>query len=82
MTASTTSSATRTSSWSRPSRSGLKTTGYRCGPLNEREAAVGWLASKVRADLAAAGGAPLSDRSGTATAASNGENGAGSGGAG
>jgi choline monooxygenase len=34
---------------------GLKTTGYRCGPLNEREAAVGWLASKVRADLAAAG---------------------------
>ena len=53
-----TSSATRTSSSSRPSRSGLKTTGYRCGPLNEREAAVGWLASKVRADLAAAGGNP------------------------
>ncbi len=39
-------------------QSGLKTTGYRCGPLNEREAAVGWLASKVRADLAAAGGNP------------------------
>jgi Rieske 2Fe-2S family protein len=32
---------------------GLQTTGYRCGPLNEREAAVGWLAERVRADLAA-----------------------------
>ncbi len=37
---------------------GLKTTGYRCGPLNQREAAVGWLATRVRADLAAAGGTP------------------------
>ncbi len=35
-------------------QNGLKTTGYACGPLNEREAAVGWFASKVRADLAAA----------------------------
>jgi Rieske 2Fe-2S family protein len=35
-------------------QNGLKTTGYRCGPLNEREAAVGWLAAKVRADLAVA----------------------------
>ncbi len=37
---------------------GLQTSGYRCGPLNQREAAVGWLASKVRADLAAAGERP------------------------
>ena len=35
---------------------GLHTDGYRCGPLNIREAAVGWFADRVRADLAASGG--------------------------
>ncbi|MFN8160801.1 MAG: aromatic ring-hydroxylating dioxygenase subunit alpha [Solirubrobacterales bacterium] len=32
---------------------GLKTDGYRCGPLNDREAAVGWFAARVREDLEA-----------------------------
>ena len=31
---------------------GLATRGYRCGPLSAREAAVGWFADRVRADLA------------------------------
>lgn len=30
---------------------GLQTRGYRCGPLSRREAAVGWFADRVRADL-------------------------------
>jgi len=30
---------------------GLASTGYRCGPLATREAAVAWLAARVRADL-------------------------------
>jgi Rieske 2Fe-2S family protein len=33
---------------------GLQTRGYRCGPLSRREAAVGWFADRVRADLAPA----------------------------
>ncbi|HMC05762.1 MAG TPA: aromatic ring-hydroxylating dioxygenase subunit alpha [Solirubrobacterales bacterium] len=37
---------------------GLHTTGYRCGPLNAREAGVGWLADRVRGDLGAYGEAP------------------------
>jgi Rieske 2Fe-2S family protein len=32
---------------------GLHTDGYRCGPLNIRESAVGWFADRIRADLAA-----------------------------
>lgn len=32
---------------------GLHTDGYRCGPLNVRESAVGWFADRIRADLAA-----------------------------
>jgi choline monooxygenase len=32
---------------------GLATTGYTCGPLSAREAAVAWLADRVRRDLAA-----------------------------
>ncbi len=35
---------------------GLTTRGYGCGPLNEREAAVGWLASRLRRDLNAGAG--------------------------
>jgi Rieske 2Fe-2S family protein len=35
---------------------GLHTNGFRCGPLNVRESAVGWFADRVRADLAAGGG--------------------------
>jgi Rieske 2Fe-2S family protein len=31
---------------------GLATRGYACGPLSAREAAVGWFADRVRADLA------------------------------
>jgi choline monooxygenase len=31
---------------------GLQTRGYECGPLSRREAAVGWFADRVRADLA------------------------------
>jgi phenylpropionate dioxygenase-like ring-hydroxylating dioxygenase large terminal subunit len=31
---------------------GLMTRGYRCGPLSRREAAVGWFADRIRADLA------------------------------
>jgi Rieske 2Fe-2S family protein len=31
---------------------GLKTRDYECGPLNAREAAVGWLADRIRQDLA------------------------------
>ena len=30
---------------------GLKTRGYRCGPLSQRETAVAWFADRVRADL-------------------------------
>ena len=30
---------------------GLKTRGYRCGPLSRRESAVAWFADRVRADL-------------------------------
>ena len=30
---------------------GLATRGYRCGPLSAREAAVAWLADRVRADI-------------------------------
>ncbi len=30
---------------------GLTTRGYRCGPLSRREAAVGWFADRIRADL-------------------------------
>ena len=30
---------------------GLATTGYECGPLSAREAAVAWLADRVRRDL-------------------------------
>jgi choline monooxygenase len=30
---------------------GLKTRGYRCGPLSRREAAVAWFADRIRADL-------------------------------
>jgi hypothetical protein len=37
---------------------GLRTTGYRCGPLNEREAAIGWLADRVRTDIAAGAASP------------------------
>ena len=37
---------------------GLRTTGYRCGPLSEREAALGWLAKRVRADLAVGAASP------------------------
>ena len=33
---------------------GLRTRGYRCGPLSRRESAVGWFANRVRADLAEA----------------------------
>jgi len=32
-------------------QNGLRTRGYECGPLNAREAAVGWLADRIRADL-------------------------------
>ena len=31
---------------------GLRTRGYRCGPLSRRESAVAWFADRVRADLA------------------------------
>jgi choline monooxygenase len=34
-------------------QAGLATRGYRPGPLSGREAAVGWFAGRVRADLAA-----------------------------
>ena len=34
-------------------QSGLRTDGYRCGPLNVRESAVGWFADRIRTDLAA-----------------------------
>ncbi|HEY2601475.1 MAG TPA: aromatic ring-hydroxylating dioxygenase subunit alpha [Thermoleophilaceae bacterium] len=34
---------------------GLATRDYKCGPLSAREAAVGWFADRVRADLATAG---------------------------
>ena len=30
---------------------GLKTRGYRCGPLSRRESAVAWFADRVRSDL-------------------------------
>lgn len=30
---------------------GLRTRGYRCGPLSERESAVAWFAERIRADL-------------------------------
>lgn len=30
---------------------GVQTRGYRCGPLSEREIAVGWFADRIRADL-------------------------------
>jgi Rieske 2Fe-2S family protein len=33
---------------------GLRTRGYRCGPLSRRESAVAWFADRVRADLAGA----------------------------
>lgn len=33
---------------------GLRTRGYTCGPLSTREAAVGWFADRIRADLAGA----------------------------
>ena len=33
---------------------GLRTRGYRCGPLSRRESAVAWFAERVRADLAEA----------------------------
>jgi choline monooxygenase len=33
---------------------GLRTRGYRCGPLSARESAVAWFADRVRADLAEA----------------------------
>ncbi len=32
---------------------GLRTRGYRCGPLSRRESAVAWFADRVRADFAA-----------------------------
>ncbi len=35
---------------------GLKTRGYECGPLSERERAVAWFADRIRADLAPAVG--------------------------
>ncbi len=35
---------------------GLKTRGYRCGPLSRRESAVAWFADRVRADLREAAG--------------------------
>jgi Rieske 2Fe-2S family protein len=31
---------------------GLKTRGYRCGPLSRRESAVAWFADRIRQDLA------------------------------
>jgi choline monooxygenase len=31
---------------------GLRTRGYRCGPLSRREDVVAWFADRVRADLA------------------------------
>jgi choline monooxygenase len=34
-------------------QAGLATRGYECGPLSERDAALGWFADRVRADLAA-----------------------------
>ena len=37
---------------------GLMTRGYRCGPLSRREAAVGWFADRIRADLAPVLGEP------------------------
>jgi Rieske 2Fe-2S family protein len=30
---------------------GLRTRGYRCGPLSRRESAVAWFADRIRADL-------------------------------
>lgn len=36
---------------------GMRTRGYKCGPLSERERAVGWFADRIRADLAPALGA-------------------------
>ena len=33
---------------------GLRTRGYRCGPLSRRESAVAWFADRIRADLAGA----------------------------
>jgi Rieske 2Fe-2S family protein len=33
---------------------GLRTRGYRCGPLSRRETAVAWFADRIRADLAEA----------------------------
>jgi Rieske 2Fe-2S family protein len=35
---------------------GLRTRGYRCGPLSRRESAVAWFADRVRADLREAAG--------------------------
>jgi Rieske 2Fe-2S family protein len=35
---------------------GLRTRGYRCGPLSRRETAVAWFADRIRADLAEAPG--------------------------
>ena len=54
-TGSTTRSPTRTPTSSPASRPGMATTGWRPGPLGEREAAVAWFADHVRRD---AGGAP------------------------
>ncbi len=31
---------------------GMRTRGYRCGPLSQREAAVAWFADRIRGDLA------------------------------
>jgi hypothetical protein len=51
---------------------GLRTRGYRCGPLSRREIAVAWFADRIRADLAEAATAPdriRGDLSEAATAA-------------
>ena len=36
-------------------QTGIRTRGYQPGPLSAREAAVGWFADRIRADLETAG---------------------------
>ena len=48
---STSWSAMRTSTWWPTSRPGIETHGFEPGPLSRREAALGWFADRIRADL-------------------------------